>query len=217
MSRRCVAVLGGSFDPVHNGHVALADHFSKLIAPDELRVIPTGNPWQKDGLQANDEDRLAMLHLAFAECDFPVVIDTQEIERGGTTYTIDTLQALRNELGAETSLAFLIGADQLQQLHTWKNWQQLFDHANFCVASRPGAALDSAALPLQLAAEIAKRRCSPEQIRSLPHGAICIDEGLAVDISATRIRNAIRDRKPLNTWLPGPVLDYIKQHHLYQR
>jgi nicotinate-nucleotide adenylyltransferase len=158
-----------------------------------------------------------MLHLAFAACDIPVVVDTQEIERGAATYTIDTLHTLRNELGTETSIAFLIGADQLQQLHTWKNWQQLFSYANFCVASRPGAALDSVALPLQLAEEIAQRRCGPEQIRSLPHGAICIDEGLAVDISATQIRNAMRHREPLNTWLPGPVLDYIKQHHLYQR
>ncbi len=221
MKQRCIAVLGGSFDPVHNGHIALAYRFSELIAADTLRVIPTGNPWQKEGLNATSDQRLAMLRLALSECPIPLIIDMQEIERTAqfhsATYTIDTLRTLREEYGPETSIAFLIGADQLQGFTTWKEWQQLFNYANFCVASRPGIHRDESRLPASLAAEIAQRSVSPSQIASLSHGAICIDDGFDVDISATQIRNAIQHREPLNTWLPASVLDYITQHHLYQK
>ena len=113
---RCIAILGGSFDPVHLGHVALAEHFVGLLQPDELRVIPAGNPWQKHGLQATAQQRVAMVKLAFDQQPVPVVIDEQEIRRATATYTIDTLQALRRTLGNDVSIVFLMGADQLQHL-----------------------------------------------------------------------------------------------------
>ena len=97
--RPCIALLGGSFDPVHNGHVALAEYFVKLFAPDLLRIIPAGNPWQKHGLQASAAHRVEMVRRAFDRQTVPVVIDTQEIERAGATYTIDTLRAVRAEVG----------------------------------------------------------------------------------------------------------------------
>src|SRR5437773_6426102 len=111
--RRCIAVLGGSFDPVHNGHVALAKYFVTLLAPDLLRVIPTGNPWQKYGLEASAADRVEMVSRAFSGQAVEVIIDQQEIQRETATYTIDTLQSLRSELGPHASIIFLMGADQL--------------------------------------------------------------------------------------------------------
>lgn len=214
MSRRFIALLGGSFDPVHHGHVALANYFATLLAPDELRIIPAGRPWQKHGLQAAPGDRVEMLKRAFDRLAVPVTIDQQEIRRGNATYTLDTLRALRAELGPDVSIAFLIGADQLQQLHTWKEWQKLFDYAHICAASRPG--FDANHVPAEVGREFARRAATPEQIRNMPHGLTYLATNLTVDISATQIRNALERGESADGLIPPTVLDYIKQHHLYQ-
>ena len=137
---RCIALLGGSFDPVHHGHIALAALFAGLLQPDQLRILPA-RPWQKSGLQASDSQRVAMLELAFDGQPFAVTIDLQEIERGSATYTVETLRGLRAELGDAASLVFVMGADQLQKLDTWRDWQELFALANLGVAARPGLSL----------------------------------------------------------------------------
>lgn len=211
----CIALLGGSFDPVHNGHVALGSYFVKLLFPDELRLIPTGNPWQKSGLQASADDRVAMLRLAFARQPVPVAVDRQEIDRQGATYTIDTLRAIRAEVGPNTSLAFLIGADQLQKLNTWKDWRKLFDYAHICAASRPGFALDAAHVPAEVAQEFVRRTATPAQIRATANGLTYLAANLAVDISATAIRDGLHGTQAQSA-LPAAVLDYLQQHHLYQ-
>ncbi|WP_332876190.1 nicotinate-nucleotide adenylyltransferase [Massilia sp. S19_KUP03_FR1] len=213
--RKCIALLGGSFDPVHLGHLALADTFVQLLQADELRVIPA-RPWQKSTLQASDAQRIDMLQLAFAASRVPVVIDTQELERDGPTYTVDTLRALRAELGDDVSLVFLIGADQLQRLDTWRDWHALFELANLGVAARPGFSLADAALPPAVVQELALRRASPEQLRATPCGLVSVAPSLAVDVSATEIRSALCQEDKTNALLPSVVLDYIQQHHLYK-
>jgi nicotinate-nucleotide adenylyltransferase len=212
----CVALLGGSFDPVHHGHVALAALFATLLKPDQLRVIPAGNPWQKNSLQASAEDRVAMLKLAFGAASLDVTIDMQEIERGAPTYTIDTLRQVRAELGPDASIVFLIGADQLQQFDSWREWRALFDHAHIGVAARPGFALAEAALPPAVAHEIAVRQGSLEQLRTTPSGRVFLAEALAVDISATQIRAALQRGEQANSLISPVVLDYIQQHNLYK-
>ena len=212
---QCIALLGGSFDPVHRGHLALATTFTRLLRADALRVIPA-RPWQKSSLQATDEERIAMLQLAFADSEVPVVIDTQELERDGATYTVDTLRALRAELGDAVSLVFLIGADQLQRLDTWRDWHALFELANLGVAARPGFSLADAALPPAVVQELALRRASPEQLRATPCGLVNVAPSLAVDVSATEIRSALCQGDNANAFLPLVVLDYIQQHHLYK-
>ena len=214
--RRCIGLLGGSFDPVHNGHVALGSYFAKLLVPDELRVIPAGRPWQKQGLQTAPEHRVEMARRAFRQLAIPVTIDEQEIRREGATYTIDTLRALRAGIGPEVSIAFLMGADQLQQLHTWKDWRALFDHAHLCAASRPGFALDAAHMAPEVAREFARRAATAEQIRGTPDGLAFLATNLSVDISATQIRAAFQGGGDPGPLIPPGVLDYIKQHHLYQ-
>ena len=214
--KRCIVLLGGSFDPVHNGHLALASYFAKLLVPDELRIVPAGNPWQKSGLHATPEQRIEMIAHAFERFAVPVTIDRQEILRGGATYTIDTLRAIRAEVGPDVSLAFLIGADQLQQLDTWKEWQRLFDHAHVCAASRPGFGIDVAHLPAKVSHEFARRSAPPGQIRDTPHGLACLASNLAVDISATEIRAALQRGERPDSLIPAGVLDYIKSHHLYE-
>ena len=220
---RCIALLGGSFDPVHHGHVALAELFTSLLRPDELRVMPAGQPWQKkNGLEAGDADRVAMLELAFARSSAPVVVDTREIDRKGATYTVETLREVRAELGADASIVFLMGADQLQKLDTWRDWRDLFALANFGVAARPGYRLDDAALSPAVAAELAQRRASFDDVRASPAGKVCVAHTLAVDISATAVRAALHatprtDKVPHLSALVAPqVLDYIQQHNLYK-
>ena len=221
----CTALLGGSFDPVHDGHVALANLFAQLLQPDELRIMPAGQPWQKKaGLEAGDADRVAMLKLAFEGADVKAVIDTREIERDTPTYTVETLRELRAELGPDASIVFLMGADQLQKLDSWRDWEDLFALANFGVAARPGYELDAAALPSAVAAALAPRLGTPEEVRNSKAGRVCLAHTLAVEISATELRAALHagvhadatQREKLSALLAPQVLDYIQQHNLYK-
>ena len=212
----CVALLGGSFDPVHHGHVALATLFANLLKPNQLRVIPAGNPWQKNGLKTSAADRIAMLELAFGEAGLAATLDLQEVERTTPTFTIDTLRNVRAELGPDASIVFLMGADQLQQLDSWRDWRRLFDYAHIGVGARPGFDLANAALPAAVAEELEKRRSSIEQLRSAPSGKVYLAEALAVDISATQIRTALQRGEKPNSLISPVVLDYIQQHNLYK-
>ncbi|MEW6760730.1 MAG: nicotinate-nucleotide adenylyltransferase [Pseudomonadota bacterium] len=220
---RCVALLGGSFDPVHHGHVALAALFADLLHPDELRILPA-LPWQKASLQASNGDRIRMLELAFAGQPFELVIDTREIDRGTPTYTVETLRGLREELGEAASIVFLMGADQLQKLDTWRDWQDLFALCNLGVAARPGYALEQDQLPPAVAQALAGRLAAPAEVRASPQGKVCLAHTLAVDISATQIRNSLgkepatgADKGPdPSALVPRGVLDYIQQHNLYK-
>jgi nicotinate-nucleotide adenylyltransferase len=207
-------LLGGSFDPVHNAHVALGGYFTRMLLPDELRIIPAGNPWQKEPLHASAADRVAMLRLAFERQPVPVVIDEQEISRQGASYTIDTLRAVRAEAGVEASIVFVIGADQLLHLNTWHEWRSLFDLAHICAASRPGFSTD--ALPADVAREFSRRAATATQLRDTPHGLTFLALNLAVDVSATKIRSLLAQGERPHRLLPVSVLDYIEQHNLYK-
>jgi len=214
-----IALLGGSYDPVHLGHVALGEYFANLLQVDQLRVIPTGLPWQKASLKASSQQRADMVALAFAGRPFSVAVDMQEIARGAQglpTYTIDTLRNVRDELGPQASVAFLMGADQLQRLDTWHQWQALFDYAHICVAARPGYDLATAGLPPAVAEAFSSRLGTSEQIRNTPHGLTYLAQDFAVDISATQIRAALQRGEQANSLIPPLVLDYIEQHHLYK-
>jgi nicotinate-nucleotide adenylyltransferase len=216
MAPPCILLLGGSFDPVHHGHVALARLFTERLHPQELRVVPAGQPWQKGRLHASDEDRLAMLKLAFDAAGLPYTLDRQELDREGPSYTIDTLRQVRGEVGPQASLVLLMGADQLQNLATWREWQALFGLAHIGVASRPGNALDAGQLPAAVAAEVTGRVADAQRVRGTPCGCVLVVPELDVDISATTIRTALAQGTPANGLLPDVVLDYIQQHHLYK-
>ena len=212
----CVALLGGSFDPVHHGHVALAALFANLLEPDELRIIPAGNPWQKSALKADAEQRIAMLELAFRDAHLKISLDRQEVERSTPTYSIDTLRNVRAELGPLASIVFLMGADQLQHFDTWRDWRALFDLAHIGVAARPGYSLAKAALPAAVATELQQRQASLEQLRNTPSGQMYLAQALDVDISSTQVRAALQRGDEANSLIPRVVLDYIQQHNLYK-
>ena len=216
MTRRCIILLGGSFDPVHVGHVELGKYFCNLFKTNELRLLPAGNPWQKPLLKATPEQRVDMLRLAFEPLDLSVTVDTQEISRPGATYTIDTLKAIREEIGPETPLVFIMGADQLLRLDTWHNWRQLFQLAHIAVSARPGLSNSLTLIPKAIADEFSKRFAEPERIKSSPYGLTYLAREVQINVSATEIRTALQNDQSPVTLVPEPVLKYIKENNLYK-
>jgi len=211
-----IGLLGGSFDPIHFGHLQLARDALTQLRLAEVRFVPAGQPWQK-AVVTDAAHRAHMVELAIrGEQRF--ALDMHEIERNGPTYTIDTLRAMRGALGAETPLVFIIGGDQVARLDTWHEWQHLLDFANLAVARRNDAVL-TMSWPLQeyynshwVRAETASKR---------PSGSIVEIDMTPVDASATEIRTLLaqpssraRDAR-LAAILPAQVLDYIRANSLY--
>lgn len=233
MPRR-VGLLGGTFDPIHNGHLALARRFADLLSLTELVLLPAGQPYQKTGVSAAPH-RLAMTRAAAASLELPgvtVTVATDEIDHEGPTYTVETLARWRAREGEDASLALLIGADQLLRLDTWRDWRKLFDFAHICAATRPG--FDLSSLSPALAQELGPRRADANTLRCTSSGYLLVDDTLALDVSATDIRAHLKaklaqDTAPGRTTAPLPdaaktpapepipaaVWDYILQHHLY--
>jgi nicotinate-nucleotide adenylyltransferase len=216
LSADCIVLLGGSFDPVHTGHIAIAEYFCNLFETGMLRLIPAGNPWQKPPLHASVEQRMDMLCLAFETSPLSVTIDRQETERSGPSYTIDTLRTVRNEVGKAVSLVFILGADQLLNLNTWHEWKQLFEFAHIAVASRPGFSLTSSTVPAEVYDTFFSRLASPEEIRNTPFGRTCLAENVHVDISASEIRKRAGYSDTYHPLVPAKVLDYIVKNNLYR-
>ena len=216
LTKRCIILLGGSFDPVHVGHVELGKYFCRLFNTNELRLIPAGNPWQKPLLKASPQQRIAMLKCAFEPLGLSITIDPQEIDRPGATYTIDTLRSIRNEIGENASLIFLMGADQLLRLDTWHNWRQLFDLTNIAVSARPGFSNSLTLIPKVIADEFSRRFASPEKIISTPAGLTYLATDLQINVSATEIRAALQNDQSPTALVPAPVLNYIKENNLYK-
>lgn len=216
LTRRCIILLGGSFDPVHIGHVELGKYFCKLFKTNELRLIPAGNPWQKPLLKATPEQRIDMLRLAFEPLDLSVTVDTQEIDRPGATYTIDTLKTIRKEVGNDTPLVFIMGADQLLRLDTWHNWRQLFTLTHIAVSARPGLSNSLTLIPKAIADEFSKRFAEPDRIKSSPYGLTYLARDVQVNASATEIRTALQNDQSPVTLVPEQVLKYIKENNLYK-
>ncbi|MEX3957122.1 nicotinate-nucleotide adenylyltransferase [Trinickia sp. EG282A] len=227
MPRR-VGLLGGTFDPIHKGHLALARRFAELLQLTEVVLLPAGQPWQKADV-SDARHRLAMTRAAAASFALPgttVTVATDEIEHAGPTYTVDTLERWRAREGTDASLSLLIGADQLLRLDTWHDWRRLFDFAHICAATRPGFDLNSA--PPTLVRELSAREASAEVLRATPSGHLLIDATLALDVSATDIRAELRERlaggahagadaPPAHEAIPEAVWRYILQHHVYHR
>ncbi|OLL32829.1 nicotinate-nucleotide adenylyltransferase [Burkholderia sp. SRS-W-2-2016] len=228
---RRIGLLGGTFDPIHDGHLALARRFAQVLRLTELVLLPAGQPWQKAGVSPA-EHRLAMTRAAAASLKLPgtsVQVATDEIEHTGPTYTVDTLQRWREREGDDASITLLIGADQLVHLDTWRDWRRLFELAHIGVATRPG--FDLGSIPPAVAEEIATRRASAEVLQASRCGHLLIDTTLAFNVSATEIRAHLREQVERRlahagggaqqdqaaSHVPAAVWDYILQHHLYHR
>lgn len=212
-----IGILGGTFDPIHYGHLRLAQEIADQLRLAEVRFMPSGTPPHRATPAAPASDRLAMVRLATAG-NALFTVDARE--SGSTTpgYTVDTLMAIRAEVGSAQSLVLMLGADAFLDLATWSRWHQLFQLAHIAVACRPGFPVDTwqSRMPQPLAAEYnARLMHQPFSVHVAPAGGVVVVPIAALDISATMIRNATRRGHNSRYLLPDDIYQYIQEHGLY--
>jgi nicotinate-nucleotide adenylyltransferase len=209
-----LGILGGTFDPIHFGHLRLAEEARSQLALAKIRLIPAGRPAHRDQPGASASQRLAMTQLA-AAANPALEVDAAEVLSAAPSYTVPTLERLRAELGQSLPLVLLLGADAFAGLPTWHRWAALFDLAHIAVASRPGHPLDPAALPPALAKQCREREGAAAALREAPAGRIVRFSITPLDISATAIRASCARHESPRYLLPDDVVDYIALHRLY--
>lgn len=211
-----LAIFGGTFDPVHFGHLRLAEESLAHLGLGGVRWLPAGNPPHRGVPQVTGEERLAMVRLATA--DNPrFAVDAAEVEASAPSYTVHTLERLRGELGAARPLVLLVGADAFAGLAGWHRWREIIELAHVAVSHRPGFPVEAASLPAELAAVFHQRRLTDASgLRSAPGGGIVTFAMTQLAISATQIRKLLANGLSARYLLPDAVLDYIRAHSLYR-
>jgi nicotinate-nucleotide adenylyltransferase len=187
-------LFGGSFDPVHRAHVALAESALHSLALDLVHWVPAGQPWQKARRLADPAHRVAMVERAIAH-ESRFVLDRIEVDRAGPSLTLNTVQALQ-ALHPGVQWVLLIGQDQYANLHTWVNWRELLARVELGVACRPG----------DIAAAQAEVLAHPQRVLPLP----------MLDISSTAVRERVAAAQDISQLVPATVAGYIEAHHLYR-
>jgi nicotinate-nucleotide adenylyltransferase len=212
---RLVGILGGTFNPIHYGHLRMAQELADGLGMDEVRFIPSSNPPHKDSVTVSAEHRAAMVQLAIA--DNPLfTLDKRELERKGASYTIDTLISLRQEFGNDTALCLMMGSDAFLKLNTWHRWQELLDYAHIILVQRPSQGKPQEPLPEKL--QTLLRDHYAEQVSDLHEekaGLINMQAISAQEISATQIRESLKHGQSVRYLLPKQAIEYIQQQKLY--
>ncbi|HYB85623.1 MAG TPA: nicotinate-nucleotide adenylyltransferase [Streptosporangiaceae bacterium] len=190
-----VGVMGGTFDPIHHGHLVAASEVAHFFALDEVVFVPTGQPWQKDDREVStSEDRYLMTVIATAS-NPRFSVSRTDIDRGGPTYTIDTLRDLRAERGDGVELFFITGADALSRMMSWQDADELFELAHFVGVTRPGHRLTG---------------------DGLPEDKVSLMEVPALAISSTDCRQRVAAGEPIWYLVPDGIVQYIAKRRLYQ-
>jgi len=190
-----IGVMGGTFDPIHHGHLVAASEVAQVFTLDEVVFVPTGQPWQKEDRKvAPSEDRYLMTVIATAS-NPRFSVSRIDIDRGGPTYTIDTLRDLRAERGDEAELFFITGADALAQIMSWQDVNELFALAHFVGVTRPGDRLTG---------------------DGLPEDKVSLVEVSALAISSTDCRRRVASGEPIWYLVPDGIVQYIAKRKLYR-
>ena len=188
--------MGGTFDPVHHGHLVAANEVASLFLLDEVVFVPTGEPWQKDERAVTPaEDRYLMTVIATAS-NPRFSVSRVDVDRDGPTFTIDTLHDLRRDHGHDVELYFITGADALSQLLSWRDAEALFELAHFVGVTRPGHHLSDV---------------------GLPEGRVSLVEVPALAISSTDVRERVETSRPIWYLVPDGVVQYIAKRDLYRK
>jgi len=191
---RRVGVMGGTFDPIHNGHLVAASEVADRFDLDEVVFVPTGQPWQKDAKVSPPEDRYLMTVIATAS-NPQFTVSRVDIDRNGPTYTVDTLRDLRGVYGKKSEMYFITGADALSKILSWKDAEQLFSLAHFVGVTRPGFALSDAHLPAE---------------------SVTLVQVPALAISSSDCRARAAAGQPVWYLVPDGVVQYIAKYKLYR-
>lgn len=206
-----IGLFGGTFDPVHFGHLRAAVEVAEMLQLDDMRLLPAGTPPHRSGTFASAEHRLAMLRLALGECT-RLQVDEREIRREGNSFMADTLAEIRSEVAA-TPILLMIGQDAANALDQWHQWRSLFDLAHLVIMRRPESVSHysdrlEAAIQPRLVEQIS-------ELKSSPAGKVLPLEVTQLAISSTDIRRRIGVEKSPRFLLPDPVIAYIREQTLY--
>jgi len=207
-----IGILGGTFDPVHYGHLRPALDVQQTLSLDEVRFIPCGEPAHRNKPIAEPLQRLAMVRAAIAGQD-KFVADDREIRRGGSSYMVDTLVSLKKDF-SDKSLCLIIGTDAFNGLAQWHRWQEIFDLANVVVMQR-SAMHGQIELNKRLLLQLKERIIDADNLKTKSKGAICFVDVTQLDISATKIRQQWQQNIDNQFLLPDSVLTLIQQQNIY--
>jgi nicotinate-nucleotide adenylyltransferase len=214
-----IGILGGTFDPIHNGHLRIAQEALEQCELSQVRFVPTGTPPHRPAPKATAQARWEMVRLAVSgNSDF--LVDVREVFRTDPCYTVDTLAALRAELGSQQPLCLILGGDAFLQLHTWHEWKRLFDLAHIVVLQRAGGrplgnAMNEADAALQ-AEYRARLAPAARALHESPSGTIFAADMPALEISSTDIRRRCAEGRSVRYLLPDAVVNHIDTHSLYR-
>ena len=209
--RAAIGVFGGTFDPVHTGHLRVALELHQHLQLDEMRLLPCHLPPHRQAPVRSAADRAAMVRLAVQNCP-QLSVDERELRRQTPSYTIDTLIEMRREYGPHTALCLTLGMDSLVQLHTWQRWRELLDYAHIVVAARPGWQLPHSGPVAEL---LQGRQGSPQDVRRRPSGLALVEQVSLLPISSSDIRRQIAAGVSPQFLLPDALWDFICEHKLY--
>ena len=207
-----IGILGGTFDPVHIGHLRSALEVADALGFDELRLVPSARPPHRGTPQVSAAQRLAMVELA-AQGVTPLVVDGRELRREKPSYTLDTLESMREELPASTQVFLLLGWDAFCGLPAWHRWEELLQHCHIVVLQRPDADSEP---PDALKNLLAARSVSDPMALKGPAGHITFVWQTPLAVSATQIRQLLASGKSVRFLVPDAVLAYIDAHGLYR-
>ena len=211
-----LGIFGGTFDPVHFGHLRLAEEAIGQLGLNGVRWIPAGQPPHRGTPEVTARQRLEMV-LRSTEKNARFSVDPAEVEADAPSYTVHTLERLRTELGAGQSLVLLVGADAFAGLSTWHRWRDIFSLAHIAISHRPGFPVEVGSLPHELATEFNDRRLlDTSGLREMPAGGVATFAMTQLVISATQIRKLLANGLSARYLLPDTVLDYIDRHSLYR-
>ncbi len=214
-----IGVYGGTFDPIHYGHLRVAEELVEAAALDQLYFMPAGEPRLRDVPAASANHRAQMVMLAI-QSNSHFFLDEREIKRSGESTTVESLHEYRRQYGECAVLCFILGADAFFKIHHWYRWRELFQLCHLIVVERPDSQRVASRhdLPCELRSACESRwTLNPVDLRRRLSGMIYIAPTTLLDISATRIRECIAANNSVGNFLPENVSDYIKTHHLYLR
>lgn len=213
---RAVGILGGTFNPIHFGHLRMAQELAETLNLNEVRFTPSANPPHKPAPQVSAEHRATMVQIAIANNPL-FQLDRRELMRSGASYTFDTLLSLREELGMQASITLFMGNDAFTKLNTWHRWQELLNFCHICLVARPSK-------PNQPTERLSKGLESylqehytegSDDFTKHANGLITMLQITALDISSTAIRESLQQQHSVRYLLPDNVLSYIQEHQLY--
>lgn len=210
--RKKIGIFGGTFDPVHIGHLRMALELKQQLGLDEMRLLPCHQPPHRDAPQVSSAQRAEMLRIALQDCP-ELQLDERELQRDKPSYTYDTLVELRAELGADVSLVLCMGEDAFAGLPNWYCWQELIQLAHIVVIARPGWSIPDAGDAREL---LNKCERDAKNLDEAPAGSIVLQSPRLLPISATEIRQQIVAGNSAQFLVPDAVWNYIKANELYR-